>query len=478
MDPYRCMIRGVAAAAVLVHLSSASAQCGMTTALLVQPFCGGATVTVNTTSGGTAPFIISIDKRGTCSTSWWNVHWVTNPSNGNYFASVGGNLWEGAEYGRVTVTDALGCTATYTTPAFSAPYPPVFYPTAFISAEVDCVTGQHRLLMNSAHMFTLLNHYNYALDAGPSLPISGNWTATGSGYRSNFLVGSGTHTLSLTTPGSVPSGCGSFLSGCFQTETISVPTSPISTGDCGANISIRACLQGALPSGTLMHDSLRVKNLIPTTQPYTALGYTYTAHTGATTIAPALLTTTGANAIVDWVVVELRSSANSSQVLFSKPALIQRDGDVVDLDGDSYVNFPTAGGNYYVALRHRNHLGIMMNFTWNFTPTPTMVDFRVAALTCYGTNARATVGSVQCLWPGDANGNGVVSYTGLNSDRDQILQAIGGVVPTNALVNVYDRRDVNMDGIVRYAGAANDRDVILQVIGGVIPTNTRVHQLP
>jgi hypothetical protein len=58
-----------------------------------------------------------------------------------------------------------------------------------------------------------------------------------------------------------------------------------------------------------------------------------------------------------------------------------------------------------------------------------------------------------------------------------VPQAIGGVVPTNTLNNVYDRRDLNLNGTVKYTGAGNDRDLILQTIG-IVPTNTRVQQLP
>ena len=65
----------------------------------------------------------------------------------------------------------------------------------------------------------------------------------------------------------------------------------------------------------------------------------------------------------------------------------------------------------------------------------------------------------------------------MTNDRDPILQAIGGNVPT-AVVNAYSVCDVNLDGAVKYAGAANDRDPILVNIGGSIPTNVGHEQLP
>jgi hypothetical protein len=167
-------------------------------------------------------------------------------------------------------------------------------------------------------------------------------------------------------------------------------------------------------------------------------------------------------------------------VLHSRPALIQRDGDVVGLDGSTLVNAPLPSGSYHVALRHRNHLGIMTasprQLLWD--QSGTMIDFRLSSTATYGTGARTAVGSVQCLWPGDANGNGTVMYVGNGNDRDPILTAIGGSTPTNTVSNVYSPLDVNMDGQIKYIGANNDRDPILTAVGGSTPNNVRVQQLP
>lgn len=165
-------------------------------------------------------------------------------------------------------------------------------------------------------------------------------------------------------------------------------------------------------------------------------------------------------------------------VLHSRPALIQRDGDVVGLNGAASINAPLSQGSYYVALRHRNHLDIMTATALALTGDASAIDFRLTGTATYGTSARTPVGAIQCLWPGDANGEGSIRYTGSGNDRDVILQAIGGIVPTNTVNNVYDRRDVNMNGTIRYTGTGNDRDVILQTIGGTVPTAVRAQQLP
>jgi hypothetical protein len=42
----------------------------------------------------------------------------------------------------------------------------------------------------------------------------------------------------------------------------------------------------------------------------------------------------------------------------------------------------------------------------------------------------------------------------------------------------YRQEDVNLDGVVRYTGLNNDRDIVLQTIGGSTPTTVRVEQVP
>ncbi len=83
--------------------------------------------------------------------------------------------------------------------------------------------------------------------------------------------------------------------------------------------------------------------------------------TGSETTSAALLNTSGADAPVDWVLVELRDKTNPKTRLASKAALLQRDGDVVDAAtaSNTLVFTDAPAGSYYVALRHRNHLGMM-----------------------------------------------------------------------------------------------------------------------
>lgn len=243
-------------------------------------------------------------------------------------------------------------------------------------------------------------------------------------------------------------------------------------------LDVRAFLGGSYdPPTGLMRDDLRAGGLLPWLEPYSALGYVHAGDGGGETVAPLRFNATVSEAIVDWVVLELRDAGDPATVLHSKSALLRRDGKVVATDGRSAVSVRAASGNYYVALRHRNHLGVMTAAPVSMTLAPTTINFTGVGTATWGSNARVALGGKRGLWPGDANFDGRVKYTGPGNDRDKMLQAIGGGVPT-ATQSGYNGSDVNMDGVVKYAGPGNDRDVILQVIGSEMPTAVRQEQLP
>lgn len=239
-------------------------------------------------------------------------------------------------------------------------------------------------------------------------------------------------------------------------------------------LEIRVFLQGPYrTSDGMMMDPLRAADLLPTTEPYTALGF---AVEGPVTVDPAILTTTGQDAIVDWVLVELRSATDPTIVEETRVGLLQRDGDIAAMDGTSALGFCSNPSNYRVAVRHRNHLGCMST-TYPLSSTATAIDFSLPGTSTYGTNARKAEGAVMLLWSGNVNGNSMVSYTGSGNDRDPILQALGSS-PITGFISGYWGTDVNMDGKVRYTGASNDRDPILENIGGNVPSTVVLEQLP
>ncbi len=253
----------------------------------------------------------------------------------------------------------------------------------------------------------------------------------------------------------------------------SIPTPPT-----GVAVALKVFLEGPYNTVSgMMSDALRLQPTFPLTEPFTSLGFTHVGGGGGETIAPAVLTTTGNNAITDWVLVELRSKTNSATVLHTRSALVQRDGDVVDLDGTSALTINAAADEYYIAVRHRNHLACMTLSTVLLGTSPTAVDLTNGSVPTYGTNAQKVNGSVRLLWAGNVVRDALIKYAGGSNDRDPILVRIGGSVPT-ATATGYWSEDVNMDATVKYAGGANDRDPILVNVGGSVPTGTRAQQLP
>ena len=89
-----------------------------------------------------------------------------------------------------------------------------------------------------------------------------------------------------------------------------------------------------------------------------------------------VFSTTGEDAIVDWVFLELRDKNDYTDVVATRSALVQRDGDVVDLDGTSKVSFPdVAFDSYFLVVRHRNHLGVMTKFPKMPAELDDLIDF-------------------------------------------------------------------------------------------------------
>ncbi|MEM6316161.1 MAG: SdrD B-like domain-containing protein [Bacteroidota bacterium] len=240
----------------------------------------------------------------------------------------------------------------------------------------------------------------------------------------------------------------------------------------GVSIRAKAALQGALLENNedgLMRDDLRQKSLIPSEEPYTKMmRFTHVGDGGGEVLDPALLAVNGANAIVDWVFVELRDPNDINNVKATLSALIQRDGDVISVNGDSLLHFTnTRVGNYYVAIRHRNHLGLTTADTYTFSlgQIP-FVDFTFDFTPVVGLNVRTKKDNVQAMWSGDLNSDGKIIYQGPNNDIFfmflHVLQDEGNVDFLPNYISIgYTNDDFNLDGSVIYQGPNNDRALLL-----------------
>lgn len=477
-------LRAVATMKQLLSISIAcllsatlNAQCTMTAWASTTQMCSYPFSTSVSVNGGTPPYSITVD--------WYSVNtFVLSGSTvtTNPFAALipptppytyGANLTQAI----VSVTDAQGCTASA-----NNTFPGKKLLDLQHTVELNTGTGNYwlyvRFLEDGFSWTDCLGSFVQGTVNGVSAPLTTAWTLMNDGtgrYRYNTAIAPGTTEVSWSSDGNVHCGNLFCITGTFRLYMPPV----IATGDqAGVNVWLRAGLQGARESaGTRMNDGLRAAGLLPLIEPYSALGYNYAGIAPGASTTAAVLATTGNSAPVDWVVVEVRSPNPPYTLLGSRPALIQRDGDVMSITGQPYVHFgEIAAGSARVAIRHRNHLGAMTQVVSlaNSAPVIDLLSSSQGAF-AYGTSPLA---DAYFLWAGDATGNGTLSYSGASNDRDPILIAVGGTTPNNAVNNIYDRRDTNMDGMIKYTGANNDRDIILTNVGSTAPNNTRTQQLP
>jgi len=202
------------------------------------------------------------------------------------------------------------------------------------------------------------------------------------------------------------------------------------------HINPKLFLEGPYDSGSsaLMFDYLRSSALIPLDTPYI----------DGKSINASVLTVTGNNAIVDWVWVELRDQGDYTNIVEATSALLQKDGDIVDVDGVSGLTFSSPANSYYIAIAHRNHLGIITDNPVNLATTSALDLTNNIGLINGGVNAISNMGDgYYALTGGDFNGNGQVQ----NSDVTGVLPSIGTAT--------YSPSDIDMNGQTQNTDIAN-----------------------
>lgn len=384
--------------------------------------------------------------------------------NATTLSPTTGGTWASSNPAVATVTNAgvvtgvTAGTATFT----------------FTSSSTGCVSAPTApVTVNALPVVSITGSNDLCIGATATLSptIGGTWTS------SNPAVASVTNSGVVT---GIAAGTVTFTFTNSSTGCISDPTGTVTITACNSLVAVKSFLGGAYdPMTDQLKDDLRVANLIPTAQPYGGPQYTDFNYNGTESIGAGVLNVTGDDAIVDWVLLELRDANNPSTVVAQKAALIQRDGDVVEAsDGVSEVEFVGApADDYYVAFRHRNHLGVM-------TATPIALSGNVAVPINFASAGTGNyqlagpTGSIyaqrtldngkRALWEGNmsniSNSGNQLQFQGNNSDSDEpyfkVLLDPGNTnsLP-NYIVNGYDRADANLDGMVIYQGGDSDSDI-------------------
>ncbi|WP_299838963.1 hypothetical protein [uncultured Tenacibaculum sp.] len=208
--------------------------------------------------------------------------------------------------------------------------------------------------------------------------------------------------------------------------------------NCGdIQLALKVYLQGAFLNPntgeeSLMRDDLRV------------LGGVYgstTPYSDGATISDAIKEDdAGSNSMVDWIWVELRDADDTSIVIDQKSGVLQRDGDIVDVtDSNTPLSFDVPSDNYYIVIKHRNHLSIMTSSPISLSSNLTSLDLSSDTNMVLGrTNALVDMGSgIFAILSGDFDKNGQIQ----NIDTNAIIQLLG--------VSGYNKADLDMNGQVQ-----------------------------
>ena len=238
-------------------------------------------------------------------------------------------------------------------------------------------------------------------------------------------------------------------------------------------VYVKVFLQGPYNSSTSKMDtSLKQNNLIPKSrQPYYNSPWNYNGYESIASVP---------SGIVDWILVELRSTYNGVAVA-QRAAFVKNDGTVVDTNGTSPVSFSgISPGFYYILIRHRNHLAVMSKDSVSLPNSAgSFYNFTNTLTKAYGNSAMVLLGDGNYgMYAGDANGDGIVRFTGSNNDKASILSIVGLSDLTTVVSGLYSTSDLNMDGRVTFTGANNDKAMILTNVGLQDLTNSVNTQIP
>ncbi len=196
-------------------------------------------------------------------------------------------------------------------------------------------------------------------------------------------------------------------------------------------VDAQVWLSGAYKAaGDSMSTTLAAKSVLPLNQPYGDPSWGYNGSEAVSEI-PA--------DIVDWVLLELRSSPAPESIVTRRAGLLRKDGRVVDLDGESPLCFNADAGNYYLVVYHYNHLPVMSSSSLILSAaTAVLADLSSDTASAYGTNALQLLETgVYGMITGDANGDGIVNV----DDREDVWRSENGIP-----WEYFNNADFNLDG--------------------------------
>jgi len=363
------------------------------------------------------------------------------------------------------------------------------------SAGVSVVNQmQVQLFFQSSELASL-----QAADPAVTLGNLGVTRQTGTSCQGDFVAASGTNSY-IAQSGSGSVGGASWVS--FTTNGFS----NFYIHSSRAFIPVKTFLQGAWPAIGVgpfyRHKDVSATwalalNTYALNQPYNGAPFNYA---GTESVSPGFFTSSAVDTtnILDWVLVELRDAASPTTIIKQRAAFIREDGRIVDLNGKDSISFRgVATGNYFVVVRHRNHLPIRSSTTRSLdgalgSTAPALYDFSTSQSQAFQNTTVAMdtlfVGGAGLTPPTYGMRAGSVNYVTVPSNPlshtqvrasggeplSDYLQLVnlgmGGNIGVNVGSNaapVYNSADLNLDGIIRVSGGQNLSDYLMLVNFGL-----------
>ncbi len=154
---------------------------------------------------------------------------------------------------------------------------------------------------------------------------------------------------------------------------------------------------------------------------------------------PQTVTSLPANT-VDWILLQL-CATDSSTILGSQSGFLRNDGQVLDINGNTYFTFPGFPDDYYfIILKHRNHLAVMSADSVNLNGLSAVTyDFTTGGDKYIGTmGGKKLESGFWAMWAGDMDDNRKIDHLDY-----AVWKALAGPAASGYLYG-----DLNFDGMV------------------------------
>lgn len=188
------------------------------------------------------------------------------------------------------------------------------------------------------------------------------------------------------------------------------------------SIAVKVFLEGSFNGIDEMRTDLNDFGILPLSQPFNLEPWYYSGSESVAFIPN--------SDIVDWILLEFRdtpgdvTTATSAKTISRKAAFLLKDGTIVERDGISPVSIPVAiNDNLYVAVWHRNHLGVISANPLAESGGVYNYDFTIDESLVYGSNTTKELSNgIWGMLAADGNADGMID----NLDLDNIWSPQAG----------------------------------------------------